>query len=286
MTRRTLIFGLGGMAAMAAAGAGSAGAAQQKDLFAPDNLMAWCVVPFDARKRGPEERARMLQKLGFKSLAYDWRDEHLPTLDAEIDALKRHGVRLDAFWFPTGLEPEKVPHVTQILDVLRRREVKTQLWVSLGIPEEGTTQQQRIEMAARPLRWTALEAAKIGGSVGLYNHGGWFGEPENQVAIVEHLNLPNVGIVYNFHHGHEHIDRWPELFQLMKPHLMVLNINGMRKEGPKILPVGEGDREAAMLRVVQRSGYSGPIGILDHREELDAEEALRLNLEGLRKLRL
>ena len=33
-------------------------------LFAQDNLMAWCIVPFDAKKRGPEERAEMLAKLG------------------------------------------------------------------------------------------------------------------------------------------------------------------------------------------------------------------------------
>ena len=26
-------------------------------LFARTNLIAWCLVPFDAKKRGPEERA-------------------------------------------------------------------------------------------------------------------------------------------------------------------------------------------------------------------------------------
>jgi len=31
-------------------------------------------------------------------------------------------------------------------------------------------------------------------------------------------------------------------------------------------------------------GYKGPIGILDHRDELDAEQSLRENLEGLAKL--
>ena len=69
-----------------------------KRLFARDNLIAWCIVPFDSKKRGPEERAAMLQQLGFKHFAYDWRAEHIPTFDAEIEALKRHGVALDAFW--------------------------------------------------------------------------------------------------------------------------------------------------------------------------------------------
>ena len=51
-------------------------------------------MPFDSKKRTPEERAAMLQKLGFKHFAYDWRAEHIPTFDAEVEALKRHGVSL------------------------------------------------------------------------------------------------------------------------------------------------------------------------------------------------
>ena len=37
------------------------------------------------------------------------------------------------------------------------------------------------------LRPLAEEAGKIGCSLALYNHGGWFGEPENQIAIIERL---------------------------------------------------------------------------------------------------
>ncbi len=41
------------------------------DLFARSNLVAWCIVPFDSQKRGPEERAAMLERLGLRRLAYD-----------------------------------------------------------------------------------------------------------------------------------------------------------------------------------------------------------------------
>ena len=73
-------------------------AARARHLFRRDNLVAWCIVPFDAKKRGPEERAAMLEKAGFKHFAYDWRPEHIPTFDREWDALVKHGVALDAFW--------------------------------------------------------------------------------------------------------------------------------------------------------------------------------------------
>src|SRR5689334_1304220 len=56
-------------------------------LFARTNLLAWCIVPFDTQKRGPEERAQMLDDLGIKKLAYDWRAEHIPTFDAEVSAM-------------------------------------------------------------------------------------------------------------------------------------------------------------------------------------------------------
>jgi sugar phosphate isomerase/epimerase len=287
MKRRTLIAsGLGGLALACGGGA----LAEEKErppsgraLFAPENLIAWCIVPFDAKRRGPQERAEMLHRLGFHRFAYDWRDEQIPTFDQELDALEKHGIRLEAFWFPASMVPENDAAGRTILDFLRRRKVKSQLWLSLAVPEQGT-QEERVASAARAVRWVAEEARKIDGQVGLYNHGGWFGEPENQLAIIERVAMPNVGLVYNFHHGHAHVDRFPTLFRLMKPRLLALNINGMRLGGPQILGVGKGDRELEMLRLVAASDYHGPIGLLGHRAELDAEVALRENLDGLREL--
>jgi len=46
--------------------------------LAMDDLIAWCILPFDSRKRRPEEQIAMLERLGFKRYAYDWRAEHLP----------------------------------------------------------------------------------------------------------------------------------------------------------------------------------------------------------------
>src|SRR5437762_9160820 len=99
-------------------------------LFSRDNLIAWCIVPFDARKRGPEERAEMLERLGFKHFAYDWRAEHIPTFDAEIEALKKRGVGLDAFWVAPG-ELNRESRI--ILDVLKRHKVHAQLWVLIDL---------------------------------------------------------------------------------------------------------------------------------------------------------
>ena len=36
----------------------------------------------------------MLERLGFKQFAYDYRAEHVPSFDAEVEALQRHKVNL------------------------------------------------------------------------------------------------------------------------------------------------------------------------------------------------
>ncbi len=258
------------------------------DLFGRTNLVAWCIVPFDGRKRGPEERAAMLERLGFESFAYDYRAEHIPTFDAEMDALQRHHVRLLAWWFPTQLNDE----ARLILEVLKRHHLRgVQLWVMGGgeAVRSEDEQRARVEVESARIRPIAEEAAKLGSTVGLYNHGGWFGEPENQLAILERLRsegVTNVGIVYNLHHGHAHVDRFPKLLAQMKPYLLVLNLNGMGRDGEKklILPLGQGEYDARLLQEIWDSGWRGPVGILNHTDE-DAEKRLRENLEGLERLK-
>jgi quinoprotein glucose dehydrogenase len=252
-------------------------------LFDRANLTAWCIVPFDAKKRGPEARAEMMARLGFTHFAYDWRAEHIPQFDEEIETLKRWGIQLSAWWFPAALNEE----AKAILAALKRHGEHPGLWVSHNGGEVQCTPDEHAKRVAdhvAALRPLVEAAAAQGCKVGLYNHGGWFGEPENQIEIIKALNAPNVGLVYNLHHGHAHLDRFPALLQQMKPYLLCLNLNGMKKEGDlkgeKILPLGMGDLDLGLLRTVRDSGYAGPIGILGHTDD-DAELTLRDNLEGL-----
>jgi sugar phosphate isomerase/epimerase len=252
------------------------------DVFAQDNLVAWCIVPFDAKKRGPAERVEMLQKLGFKKYAYDWRAEHLPTFDEEVGLLKKAKIELTAVWFPANLGDD----AKKLLAVIKKHDVKPQLWITMGDPA-GADKPAKVENTAKVIKPIAEEAEKLGCTVALYNHGGWFGEPENQVAIIEALKLKNVGIVYNQHHGHDHFAKFPELLKLMKPHLLALNLNGSikggDKAGKKIVPLGAGELDLTMLTAIRDSGYTGPIGILGHTQD-DAAERLADNLDGLKWL--
>jgi sugar phosphate isomerase/epimerase len=260
-------------------------AAPPKDspsLFAQENLIAWCVVPFDAKRRGPAQRAEMLQRLGFKKFAYDWRPEHVPIFDAEIEALKKAKIELTAWWFPPALNEDAV----KILATLKRHEVKTQLWIAIDADPAPQSNEQREKVAAavKTLRPIVEAAAAQGCSIGLYNHGGWFGDPENQLAIIAALDAPNVGIVYNLHHGHDHLDRFESLLEKMKRRLYAITLNGTdrngERRGRKILPIGQGELDLELLRTIKESGYNGPLAILGHTQD-DAELRLQDNLDGL-----
>lgn len=275
-----------GLTVLAPAADATAAPKDASALFARDNLIAWCIVPFDAKNRSPEDRAAMLQRLGFQHFAYDWRAEHIPSFDAEVLALRKHGVGLDAFWGPGVLNDDS----KRILDLLKKHNVKAQLWVLIDQGADkatGAEQERRVEAAAAQIKPLAVEARKIGCTVGLYNHGGWFGEPENQIAIIERLKkdgLTNLGLVYNLHHGHDHLDRFATMLQQMKPYLLSLNLNGMDPKGDqvgrKILPLGQGSEDLKLLKIIRDSGYQGPIGILGHTQD-DAEQRLQDNLDGL-----
>jgi len=249
-----------------------------KSVFARDNLVAWCIVPFDASQRGPEERAEMLEKLGLKKVAYDWRAKHVPTFEEEILAYKRHGLEYFAFW---DWHPAMAP-------LIKKHGIKPQIWKSFGAPATGT-QDEKVQAAARGLMPLVEQTRELGCQLALYNHGGWGGEPANMVAVCQWLrqnaNADHVGLVYNLHHGHGHIDDFAEVLKMMKPYLFCLNLNGMNTGAkPLILPLGQGQHDRKLLEIIARSGYRGPIGILDHRADTDTEKSLRENLDGLKQL--
>lgn len=265
----------------------TSGTNSYSSIFATENLVAWCIVPFDAKQRPPEERAEMLRSLGIRRLAYDWREEHVPTFDDEIAAMRKYGIEISAFWlWLQSLEPGEDKRAALVLDALRRNRLKTQIWISFNDQILiDLDQHARVDAVSSAILPIARQAKAIGCKVGLYNHGGWFGDPINQIEILKSLDQSNVGLVYNFHHAHKQIDRFEDLLHRMKPHLLAINLNGMQRDGPKILPVGDGESELKMLKLIQESDYEGLIGILDHRENVDAEESLSENLAGLAELR-
>jgi len=254
--------------------------------FRRENLVAWCIVPFDAKERGPEARAKMLADVGMKRCAYDWRDRHVPTFEQEILAYQKHGIEYNAFW---GEHPAA-------FELFEKYQLTPGIWMMLDKPT-AQDQPARIAEAIEKLMPLVEKTAAMKSKLGLYNHGGWGGEPKNLVALCEALHKlghDHVGIIYNFHHGHDHIEDFADGLKIMMPHLQCLNLNGMsdlnalateeEKRRQKIKSIGSGEFEKQMIQAVIDSGYKGPIGVLGHVEERDVAEVLKENLEGLEYL--
>jgi sugar phosphate isomerase/epimerase len=235
-------------------------------------------VPFDAKQRGPDERAEMVKRIGMTRVAYDWRESHVPTFEDEILQYKKQGIEYFAFWsWHPSMEP-----------LIQKHGINPQIWLMFAAPPEGP-HDERVKAAATALLPMVEKTARLKLRLGLYNHGGWSGEPRNMVDVCkylkEHHQAENVGVVYNLHHAHEHIGDFAAQLELLKPWLLCLNLNGMNDNAqPKILPVGSGRHDRNLLKVILDSGYDGPIGIIDHREQLDAEESLQQNLTGLKSV--
>jgi putative heme-binding domain-containing protein len=245
--------------------------------FSHEKLVAWCIVPFDGKKRGPAERASMLKRIGLRRVAYDWRQEHVATFEQEIIEYKKQGLEYFAFW---GVHDKA-------FRLFEKYDVHPQIWLMLATPN-AETQQEKIKQAAERMLPIVERTRRLGSKLGLYNHGGWAGEPANMVAVCqylhEHHDAQHVGIVYNLHHAHPHIDDFADVLQQMKPYLLCLNLNGMTRDGDqhgkKILPLGEGEFDVTLLKTIRDSGYKGPIGIIGHTQD-DVEQRLRDNLDGL-----
>lgn len=253
-----------------------------------DNLVAWCIVPFDSARRGPAARAKMLRELGIVRCAYDWRAEHVKDFEEEIVQYREHGIEYFAFW--GGHE--------EAYRLFEKHDLHPQIWRTLSDYSSGKKNvpptpepsgQERLDSAVAGILPLVTRTKELGCKLGLYNHGGWGGEPQNMVAVcrrLRQLGHQHVGIVYNFHHGHANVSNWQQSLDVMLPYLLCINLNGMNDNGdPKILGIGKGQHEQEMIQAILQSDYRGPIGILDHRPEMDARESLQENLSGLETLR-
>ena len=256
-------------------------------IFSMDNLVAWCIIPYDNQNRTPQERAVMLNELGFTKMAYDWRNEHLPMLPEEIHTLREHNIDLTSVWIWVDQRASDgfLPEHDFIFETLENEEVSTRIWI--GIHEnfyEDFPDDEKVQHVAEMVKRIYERAQSSGSSVSLYNHQGWLGIPENQVLVIEATGIDDIGIVFNFHHGHAEIDRFEEALDIMMPWLETVNLNGMEKDGAHILDIGKGDYEKAMIETLIESGFSGNIGIIGHTDGEDVRMVLERNLKGLHEI--
>jgi len=256
------------------------------DFINTNEVIPWCILEFDSLDRTPVERITMLKEMGFSKYGYNWRDRHLIEMNNEFELAKKNNIEITSIFLWLNSERDSIGRLSnsnqQMLSNLSKVEYKPTIWLSFSNNFfENLNQEESINLAVDMIRFIKPKTDKLGCKLALYNHHGWFGNPYNQIEILEKLNDTSITMVYNFHHAHDYVDEFPKIVKMIKPHLSYVNLNGMKKNGNKILTIGEGDYEFEMIQDLIDEGFKGPWGILGHIKTEDVKKVLERNVEGL-----
>jgi len=271
---------------------GSDDPSQKGRTFAKSNLHVWAYEEYDAVDRTPEEHAQALVDLGITKAGYISRNaKRVSEFDAYLNTYRKAGIELVAVWTPIHTDtPMEEVQVREFFEVVDRYGLNIQWWLTLEQDFDAMPEGERMDDALARLRPLVEETNRRGCRLVLYGHGPnrWFTQAENEIEIVERLKaeMPSakLGIVYNFHQSHAQMDRLEAVMSKLQPHLVALNLNGMRSDHTKIERIGRGDREREMIKIVVDSGWFGPTGIIAHDRNQDAKVTLQENLVGLKKI--
>ncbi|WP_066224743.1 sugar phosphate isomerase/epimerase family protein [Formosa haliotis] len=258
-------------------------------VFQKRNLIPWAIVGFDNKERNPKERIDMIKRLGFSGYGYGHRVKHIPSMQQEWELAQSENINIDAVWIYLNLDKDQPDTLRDqneaVLKNLKLVGLKTQIWVAFDAKHfENLSDDEALADAVKMVSYLSERASKLGCKIALYNHGGWAGNSENQIKIIKALPNENIGIVFNFHHAHQDLDHYTEHIKMMLPYLWCVNLNGMKKDGPKIMTIGDGDLEKDMIQQLLDIGYKGPFGILGHVSDTDPEVILQDNVAGLWRL--
>ncbi|MBT8268425.1 MAG: sugar phosphate isomerase/epimerase [Bacteroidia bacterium] len=259
--------------------------------FNTEELTPWCLVNFDSLERSPTDRIAMLREMGFTKYGYNWDNKHLDQMKEEFALARENNLEIVSIFLWLNAKRDSIgklsPANERMLEIISEVENKPAIWLSFSDNfYEDLNQVESISLAIEFIKFVKSKTDNMGCKLALYNHRGWFGNPFNQVEIIKRLPEDSISMVYNFHHAHHYLDEFPEVVKTIKPYLSYVNLNGMRKEGPEILTIGQGDQEAQMIKLLLDEGYNGPWSILGHIKTEDVKVVLDRNLNGLKSLNL
>lgn len=257
--------------------------------FKVDEVSPWCILGFDSMDRTPEQRIEMLKEMGFTKYGYNRGKGDISKMKAEFKLAKENNIEITSIFLWLNAKRDSLGKLSQqnqdLLDNLKEVDYKPTIWVSFSNNYfEKLSHEESVELSIHMIEFVKSKADELGCKLAIYNHHGWFGNPHNQVEILEKLGQEAITMVYNFHHAQEYVDEFPAIVKKIKPFLSYVNLNGVSKEGPQILPIGKGDHEIEMVKQLMSEGFNGPWGILGHIKTDDVRKVLQRNIEGLNLL--
>ncbi|MCB4798911.1 sugar phosphate isomerase/epimerase family protein [Neotamlana laminarinivorans] len=261
----------------------------QENAIKISEVTPWCIIGFDSKDRTPAQRIEMLKQFGFKKYGYNRGKADFSSMAEEFKLAKQNNIEITSVFLWLNAQRDTIGKLSEantlLLNQLKKAPFKPAIWVSFSDNFfKDLNQKQSLERSTNMIKYIKQRADALGCKIALYNHDGWFGNPLNQLDILKLLKDDSVSIVYNFHHALEHLNDFKNIAKQITPHLSYVNLNGVKLEGPQILPIGKGDYELSMIKALINEGYQGPWGILGHIKTEDVEQVLKRNIEGLKQI--
>lgn len=263
---------------------------ESKDqLIKIDAVSPWCIIGFDSQDRSPIQRITMLEDLGLSKYGYNRGKGKFDNMKEEFTLAKEHNIEMTSIFLWLNADRDTIGRLSEsnrtLIDNVRELNQKPAMWVSFSDNFfKNLDDKESVTLSVNMINSIIPIADDLGCKLSLYNHNGWFGNPMNQLKVLEKLDDTSIGMVYNFHHAQDYVDDFRAIAHGIAPYLSFVNLNGVRKEGPQILPIGEGDHEYEMIKVLKNEGFNGPWGILGHIKTEDVKVVLEKNIAGLELL--
>lgn len=260
-----------------------------EELIKINEVSPWCIIGFDSHDRNPEQRIAMLKEMGLTKYGFNKGKGDLTTMIEEFKLADENSIEITSVFLWLNAKRDSIGELSvanqELLNNLKRVKQKPTIWLSFSQNFfEDLNQDNSIRLSVEMIKFIKSIANEIGCDLALYNHHGWFGNPYHQIEILNRLKDESISIVYNFHHAQEYVDEFSDIVKKITPYLSFVNLNGVKKEGPQIITIGEGDHEFEMIKSLKKEGFNGPWGILGHIKTEDVKLVLDRNIEGLKLL--
>ncbi len=260
-----------------------------EELIKIDEVAPWCILGFDAMERTPEQRISMIKEMGLSKYGFNKGKGDLTTMIEEFNLASENEIEISSIFLWLNAKRDSIgklsPANQELLNNLKKVDQKPVIWLSFSENFfENIDQNESLNLSVEMIKFIKLKADELDCELALYNHHGWFGNPHHQVEILEQLDDASISLVYNFHHAQDYVDEFPDIAKKIAPHLSYVNLNGVKKHGPQILDIGEGDHEYEMILKLKEEGFDGPWGILGHIKDEDVKQVLDRNIKGIELL--
>lgn len=255
----------------------------------PNPFFAMDTGTKDDKHKTAKEQVEMVKVLGYAGIGCTAGKG----LGEMLEELEKNGLRLFAVYLGANIDtdqPKYGPELKEAIGVLKGS--NAMLWLFVQSKKLKPSSQEGDASAVEVIRGIADMAAESEVRVSLYPHTGfWVERVEDAIRVAKKVDRKNVGITFNLCHWLRTDDEenMKSLIKSAMPYLFVVSINGADSGGKDwkqlIQTLDRGSFNIQrFLKVLYKSGYTGPIGLQGYGIGGDAYDNLNRSMGAWHKL--